>query len=118
MIRAGASNRITTRAADFLVPVSGPEQTAISRYVKCWGGSGEDWHVCNPDRRPAVLLHSRILHRDRDRGCESIGWLRLTSCLGLGSGRGKSLRVSSRRTPPECFPAGGVLSRQRCGDRQ
>jgi hypothetical protein len=34
--------------------------------------------ACLQSRRPAVLLHSRILHRDRDRGCQYTTCLKLT----------------------------------------
>src|SRR5260370_23059549 len=29
-------------------------------------------HACNPDRLSAVLLHGRVRHRRRDRGCKHI----------------------------------------------
>src|SRR5262245_35134716 len=51
------------------------------------GRDREGWHVCNPDRRPAVRVHSRVLHRDRDRGCEPTAWLKLTILVRMGSRR-------------------------------
>src|SRR5262245_25390482 len=83
--RLGASTGSRRQQLDFLVPESGPEQTAISRYVNFGlGKDREDWRVCNPDRCPVVRLHSRILHRDRDRGCKSTAWLKLTALARIG----------------------------------
>ncbi len=49
-------------------------------------------HACNPDRLSAVLLHGRVRHRRRDRGCKHIR-------LGRG--------LVAGAVPPPCARGGG-----------
>src|SRR5262245_5272855 len=73
---------------NFTVPESGCGQTAFASHVRLPLHAEErgDWHVCNPNRRSAVLLPGRVLHRDRDRGCQST-WLKLTVLARIGRTR-------------------------------
>src|SRR5262245_64258534 len=70
--------------AELVILGSRVASRADSNFSVCyfWRRRG-DRLVFNPDRLPAVLLHSRTLHRHRDRGC-CIGWLRLTALARIG----------------------------------
>src|SRR5262245_11534945 len=66
-----------------------------------FGQSGGIGVVCGSDRRTAVRLHSRILHWDCGRGCNT-AWLKLSALARIGIEQGEKLfRVPSRRTPPQ-----------------